>query len=84
MRRPSHAIQPLMGLIKSLDAKSKKTLKPIFEKLEAMRLGKVPIRTGDVDNIYGEILNHLHATYLLEVRFAAPKHRPGKLEDDEK
>jgi len=42
----STAIVPLMGLIDSLDEKSKKTLKEQYDQLEGMKEGKVGLRTN--------------------------------------
>jgi len=66
-----------MGLIDSLNTKSKNHLGKQYERLEAMRLGKVPIRTGDVEKLYREVLNHLHKNWLQEVGLAFPT-RPSK------
>lgn len=78
--RLSTAIIPLMGLIDSLDAKSKEGLKGQYAKLEGMSRGKVGLDYGDVEAIYREALSYLHETYLKEVRFAMPKYPHGKLE----
>jgi len=72
----STAIVPLMGLVDSLDEKSKKTLKEQYDRLKAMKEGKMGLHNGVVEGLYREVLTYLHNTYLAEVRFAVPKY-PG-------
>jgi len=73
----STAIVPLMGLIDSLDEKSKNKLKTQYDQLKGMKEGKVGLRTGVVEELYRQVLTYLHNTYLAEVRFARPI-RPSK------
>lgn len=75
----STAIVPLMGLIDSLDKKSKKTLKKQYDKLKAMKEGKAGLHNGVVEEIYREVLTYLHSSYLAEVRWAKPKYPHSKL-----
>jgi len=70
---------PLMGLIDSLDAKSKKKLEKAYEKLEDMHRGKVPVNWGSVEDVFKEVLNYLHTSYLKEVGYAKPKYPHSKL-----
>jgi len=76
----STAIVPLMGLIDSLDKKSKETLKEQYELLKAMKEGKRGMHNGIVEQTYREILTYLHENFLQEVRFARPKYPHSKLE----
>ena len=76
-RRTSLAIRPLMGLVDSLDSKSKKALKNQYQKLQAMREGTVAVSRENIDEIYRNVLTHLHENYLQEVGIAFPR-RPSK------
>lgn len=63
----STAIVPLMGLIDSLDKKSKETLKEQYDQLKAMKEGRAKLHNGGVEEIYRAVLTYLHRTYLSEV-----------------
>lgn len=76
----STAIVPLMGLVDSLDEKSKKKLKTQYDQLKAMKEGIASLHNGGVEEIYREILTYLHNSFLQEVRFARPKYPHSKLE----
>jgi len=72
--RFSTAVTPLMGLIDSLDIKSKGTLKEQYAKLEDVNRGKTALTYGMLETVYKEVLSYLHNTYLAEVRFAKPRY----------
>jgi len=79
LSKVSTAIVPLMGLIDSLDKKSKKALKTQYAQLKGMKEGKASLHNGVVEGIYREILTYLHENFLQEVRLARPKYPPSKL-----
>ena len=70
-RTPS-VLSPLIGLISSLDEKSKKTLDPQNKRLLAMRRDTYEFSLAETEKIYGEILAYLHSTYLSEVSRVRP------------
>jgi len=74
------AIEPLQGLIDSLDEKSQKALSKQYEKLKSYvantRLCSVPA----MKQIFQEVLSYLHKTYLKEVHLAHAKYKHGKFE----
>jgi len=70
----STAIVPLMGLIDSLDEKSKDKLKTQYEQLKKMKEGKMGLHNGAVEGLYRQVLTYLHGTYLAEVRWAKPRY----------
>jgi len=73
------AIEPLQGLISSLDPKSKKVLEQQYKDLEAFEQNTNLCSAAKIKRIYWEVLNYLQDTYLKETRFARPKYEPGKL-----
>ena len=79
-RRGTLASHMLMGLIDSLDDKSKEKLKKEYLELIAFRGGTRTMLVGDAERIYRVVLNHLHDTYLRAVGYAIPRFKSEKLE----
>ncbi len=78
-RKLSPAVKSLRGLIGSLDAKSQKTLKRLYESL--VRFDATGnFQRSDVEHIYNEVCAYLHKTYLKEMWLARPKYGPDRLE----
>ena len=74
------AIRPLRGLIKSLDSKSQKRLKPQLDRLLRYERDIRLCSREEIEHTYGEVSTYLHATYLKEAFYARPRHpKRGKL-----
>lgn len=79
-RNSSAALRALMGLIDSLDQKSKKDLGERYDQLKEVSEGKSPLYDGMLEEAFSEILSYLHEGYLKEMRFATPRYPSSKIE----
>jgi hypothetical protein len=70
-RLQRRSIRPLMGLIASLDERSKQALKDKYEELVRFdRTGNWTL--GGLQEIYDNVLSYLHRTYLSEISYVKP------------